>query len=98
MPTIAADEALRERNLLFLATPRLWPDWPFLPLIRRTPQGEVLGLLYDCLGLDGRAGFSTTVFACNLFLLPPTEAEFLSLPKEVFDTAEAVYSAGWRID
>jgi hypothetical protein len=96
--TTTSDEELLQRNLLFLTTPRLWPDWPFLPLVRRTPPGEDLGLLYDCLSLDGRTGFSATVFFANLFLLPPTEDEFLALPKEVFATPEEVYSAGWRVD
>ena len=30
-----ADLPLRPHNLLFLRQPRLWPLWPFLPLVRR---------------------------------------------------------------
>jgi hypothetical protein len=38
------------------------------------------------------------VFLCNLFLLPRTLEEFIALPKEVYDTPEEVYDAGWRVD
>lgn len=89
----------RARQLLFLSTPRLWPAWPFLPLVRRRPGcEEELGLLYDGLGAGGLTGLSSTVFICNLFELPRTLPEFLALPKEVYDTAEAVYEALWRVD
>ena len=40
----------------------------------------------------------TTVFLGNVFLLPRTEAEFLDLPLEVFDTFEEMAAAGWAVD
>jgi hypothetical protein len=89
----------RHRNLVFFTAPALWSRWPYLPLVRRNPgKGEECGLLCDVMGLTGRPGSSATVFLCNLFLRPAGLDEFLALPREVFDTAEEVYSAGWRVD
>lgn len=87
------------RDLLYLSTPRLWQTWPFLPVIRHRPDGDFdCGLLYDCKGLNGRLGFSATVFLSNIFTMPDKEEEFLTLPKEVFDTAEEMAAAGWLVD
>jgi hypothetical protein len=86
------------RDLLYVTNPDLWPCWPFLPVIRRTGTEEELGLMYDVRGTCGPTGYSATVFLCNLFQLPATEAEFLQLPREVFDTAEELLAAGWRVD
>jgi hypothetical protein len=89
----------RLRNLLFLSKPALWPVWPFLPLVRRKPgQKDECGILYDQLTVAGRTGHSSTVYFANLLLLPTTEAEFLALPREVYDSPEEVYAAGWRVD
>jgi hypothetical protein len=86
------------RDLLFFRHPRLWKTWPCLPVVRRKPDGEVeCGVLYDCWTVTGRAGFSATVFLANVFMLPRTEEQFLSLPREVFDSAEDIAAAGWRI-
>jgi hypothetical protein len=94
----AADRDLLARNLLFVTTPALWPTWPFLPLVRRTSGQEELGLLFDAMGTSSRTGYSATVFRCCLFMLPPTFEEFLDLPKEVFDSADELLNAGWRVD
>ena len=94
-----SDTGVRSRNLLFLATPALWPLWPFLPLVRRCPGKEdECGLMYDVFHVTGRTGVSATVFLNNLFQLPATEREFLALPKETFDSVEEVYASGWRVD
>jgi hypothetical protein len=95
-PTIRAGPAAR--HILYFTTPALWSCWPFLPLIRRCRGCDELGLMYDLRGTGGPTGFSSTVFACNLFDLPATESEFLQLPREVYDSAEEVYAAGWRVD
>jgi hypothetical protein len=88
----------RTRNLLFLSTPRLWPVWPFLPVIRRRPGcDDECGILYDVFGLKGTPGYAATVFLCNIFQLP-TEEQLLGLPRETFDRPEEIYSAGWRIE
>jgi hypothetical protein len=99
MPAVTTGPAAdRGRHLLFLATPALWPSWPFLPLVRRRPGGaEELGLLFDA----AAAGVPDRRYAvrhANLFLLPATLAEFLALPAEIYDSAEAVFAARWRID
>ena len=87
------------RDLLYFRHPRLWQTWPFLPVVRRRAGGATeCGLLYDFRGTGGPTGFSSTVFVCNLFLLPPTLEEFLALPREVFDAPEEMAAAGWVID
>ena len=88
----------RERNLLFLSSPRLWPAYPFLPLVRRTSTEEECGLLMDLVGLYDLYGYSSTVFLVNLYDLPPTLAGFLALPRRAFDSAEEVFESGWRVD
>jgi len=50
------------------------------------------------MGLYGIPGYGATVFIANLLLVPDKLKDFLALPKEVFDTAEEVFSAGWRVD
>jgi hypothetical protein len=87
----------RERTLLFLSMPALWPHWPFLPVVRRSNGTEELGVVFDARAAH-LTGFSATVFFCNLFALPPRFADFLALPKEVFDSAEELADAQWRVD
>jgi hypothetical protein len=92
-------ESLRLCNLWWFRTPTLWSNWPFLPLVRHPPDGDCeLGLLYDACGASGTFGFSATVFLANLFVLPRAEAEFLPLPRCVYDTPEEIFEAGWRVD
>jgi hypothetical protein len=100
MPTHQSPEqALRSRNLLFLSDPRLWPEWPFLPLVRRRPDHEEeYGVLLDALGACGLPGRSATVYLSNLFELPATLDAFLALPHETFDLPEEVFAAGWTVD
>src|SRR5213080_453733 len=87
------------RDRLFVASPRLWPLWPYLPLVRRWPGGiEELGVLYDFRGTTGRTGYSATVFLANFFDLPDAEDEMLRLQREVYDTPEELVAAGWRVD
>ena len=86
------------RHVLFVSTPALWPAWPFLPVVRRTRGPEELGVLFDARGACGLTGYSATVFRCNLFARPATLAQLLALPKEVYDTAEELIRAGWRVD
>ena len=47
-PTVPA--ASPARDVLFFATPALWPCWPLLSVVRRTAGAEELGLL----GMAGR--------------------------------------------
>ncbi len=87
----------RERTLLFLTNPALWPAWPFLPVVRRTRGREELGVVFDARAA-GLTGYSATVFVCNLFRLPPDLSAFLALPHETLDTAEELISDGWLVD
>jgi hypothetical protein len=72
--------------------------WPFLPLVRRTGRTEELGVLFDAWGSLDLTGYSATVFLTNLLTLPPTFRKLIALPREVFDTAEVLLAAGWRVD
>ena len=88
------------RDLHFFTHPELWPCRPFLPVTRLTVDGTECecGLLYDARGVSQRYGLSATVFVGNLCLLPPTETEFLALPKHVYDTVEELAADGWAVD
>jgi hypothetical protein len=88
----------RARHVMFIRTPALWPAWPFLPLIRRTGATQELGLLFDVWSIAGLTGFSSSVFLCNVFLLPPTIEALLASPRETFDTTDELLDAHWRID
>jgi hypothetical protein len=88
----------RQRNLYFLTQPHQWPQWPYLPVVRRCQAEEEPGLLFDALGACGVPGHSATVFLTNLFLVPSKAGELLALPKEVFDTPEELADAGWCVD
>jgi hypothetical protein len=91
--------ALLRRNLLYFRQPKLWPTWPFLPVIRRHQDGNFeCGVLYDFRGTSGPCGYSATVFLTNLFFVPRTLEDLLALPKEVFDTAEEIAAACWMVD
>jgi len=96
---LAQNVSGRARNLVFLAQPQLWPEWPYLPLVRRLPgREEEYGVLFDALGSYEMTGYSSTVFFCNLFMLPPTLEEFLALPHETYDMPEEIADAGWSVD
>ncbi len=89
---------VRDRTVLILSAPALWPVWPFLPLVRRRPgRAEELGVVFDARAA-GLTGLSTTVYFTNMFFLPSDLSAFLALPHETFDTAEELTRAGWRVD
>ena len=83
-----------------MRNPQLWSKWPFLPVIRPSPDGgeTELGVLYDARAVSGTYGYSATVFKVNLYLLPDTEAQLFAAPKCVYDSVEELVQAGWRID
>jgi len=91
-------DRVRERTVLMVMTPAQWPTWPFLPMVRRTGAGTELGVVFDARHACGLTGYSATVFRCNLFDLPATLNDFLALPRAVFDTADELADAGWRVD
>lgn len=88
---------VRDRTVLFAANPALWSMWPFLPVVRRSKGHEELGVVFDSRSA-GLTGYSSTVFATNLFALPDKLHEFLELPRETFDSAEELAAAGWLVD
>jgi hypothetical protein len=83
-----------------MSKPALWPAWPFLPLIRRKPgvEEEDCGLLYDPPTVTETPRPGVTVYLGNLFALPKTESQFLALPREEYDSPEAAFESGWRVD
>jgi hypothetical protein len=93
----------RQQNLAMMATPASWPHYPFLPL-QRVCDGKAaggdgdLGVLYDAWGSSRTPGYSATVFLANYLLLPPNEELLFALSREVFDTLEEMFDAGWRVD
>jgi len=88
------------KDLFYFAHPEHWPLRPFLPLrrARDDSQDNELGLLYDAAGTSGTYGFGCTVFLVNLLDLPPTEPEFLALPRLVYDTFDELADDGWVVD
>ncbi|MCE9561841.1 MAG: hypothetical protein K8U57_07285 [Planctomycetes bacterium] len=89
--------SVRDRTVLFVSTPALWPSWPFLPVVRRCNGQEELGVMFD-FRFAGVTGYSATVFAANLFELPAGMNEFMALPRQTFDSAEELVQAGWCVD
>lgn len=88
-----------ERDLLFFLTPELWELHPFLPLVRHKPQGEMdCGILYDNRRNSGASDGPFTVFLTNLFMLPSSEKELLTLPNELYPTIEDLALSGWVVD
>jgi hypothetical protein len=97
MPTVAERQA-RQHQLLLLREPTLWPHWPFLPVVRREDGRPECGLLFDAKRVCGRYGYSATVFLTSMLRLPTVLDELLAIPREVYDTADEVFEAGWRVD
>jgi hypothetical protein len=84
----------REQHLAMISDPSRWPCWPFLPLKRPKAGGTWppdMGLLWA-----GSGGL--TVHACNLLVVPPTAAEFRSLPSQTYASAEEMLDDGWLVD
>jgi hypothetical protein len=94
----APDTESLARNRLFVTSPQLWPEWPFLALARRCDGTVELGVLFDARAALNLTGYSATVFRANLFQLPATLAALLDGPKEVFDSSEELLQAGWYVD
>jgi hypothetical protein len=82
-----------------MASPSLWISWPFLPLGRRISGHELqLGVLIDTSAFTSLTGFRCTVFRANLFAMPRSVEQLLTLPRETFDTFEELVAAGWLVD
>jgi hypothetical protein len=54
--------------------------------------------MFDFAGTTGRTGFGSAVFLANLFEVPLSERALLTLPREVYDSADEVADAGWAVD
>lgn len=95
-----SDSSRARRHAQFLCyAPRLWAYWPFLPVIRRHPNGDTdYGVLFDARGHSNLFGYSATVFRFNVFALPQTVSALLAGPREVFYTVEELLDHGWTVD
>jgi hypothetical protein len=84
---------------MLFRTPALSPTWPYLPVIRPSPDGagRQCGVLYDARNASGRYGYSATVFLANLYLVPATEAALFALPRCIYDTADELADDGWTV-
>src|SRR3954447_4691355 len=64
-PTAKAGPDAVARSVLFLTSPCLWPNWPYLPVVRRRPgKAEELGVVIDLwrsCGLPGYSAMGTAV-------------------------------------
>ena len=100
MPSLSSVlESHPRRNLLFISSPALWTNWPFLPLVRRKPgQEQEYGVMFDAMTACDLPGFSASVFITNMFAMPATLDQFIDLPREVFDSPEEIEAADWRVD
>jgi hypothetical protein len=98
IPVLILARATRQRSLALIVEPVRWPLWPLLPLRRVISSGVELGLLYDARGAQDLYGYSATVFLTNMFEMPDDDAEFLNLPRHVYDSFEELLDAGWRVD
>jgi hypothetical protein len=88
-----------QRDLHFLGNPDLWVMWPFMPVIRFSPDGRIdYGVLFDAQKVCNITGYRCTVFLTNVFSVPRRLDQFLTLPREVFDTFDELIAAGWRVD
>ena len=88
------------RDLHFFRHPELWPQRPFLPVVRRLVGDEdpELGVMIDAVGHAKVFGFSSTVFLLNLFNMPVETAELLQQPRHVYDTIDELAADGWTVD
>jgi hypothetical protein len=88
------------RDLLYFTNPHLWPRWPFLPVVRQSPDDAALecGVPYDARNASGRYGLSATVFFANICALPSREEDFLALPKRTYDTPDELAADRWYVD
>ena len=89
-----SDELARHRAMMCESW--RWPHFPFLPLIRDCSAEMELGVLVDCKHFQ--LGLRPSVFRANLLIMPHTRCRLLSLPREDFDSIDAVLAAGWRVD
>jgi hypothetical protein len=57
--SIPIDGPPRARDLLLFRSPQLWNHWPFLPVVRPSPDGpgRQCGVVYDARGASGRFGY-----------------------------------------
>jgi hypothetical protein len=61
--SVSTNQSMRARNLWFFAHPEQWPAWPFLPLVKRSPDKDAdYGVLFDAMGTAQLTGYSATVF------------------------------------
>ena len=99
MGTASPKMSLHQRNLRFLAAPDLWPNWPYLPLMRRCPgQEEEFGVLFDVMKVFEVAGYTSTVFISEHLLHARRTRSDARTAQRSFRHPRKIFAAGWRVD
>src|SRR5437762_2853694 len=90
----------RARNLHFVAQPKLWPVWPFLPLVRRRDGPTDYGLLYDARGFAATITVAEGITVTELFAerMPGCKAaDFLIRVNRLPASADQALKEGDRV-
>lgn len=90
---IAKQDALRherDMNLRFMKSSDKWPRWPLLPIKQRGEPGfPNVGFLV--------CGAGPVVHRGAIFAVNPGD-RWDSFSREMYESFEALYAAGWRVD
>lgn len=96
--TAPVNRERRAIDMLFFASPGLWPYHPFLSVRRQPNQHQPeRGILYDAQSISDKFGYRCTVFIVDTAALPNTESELLQGPRYVYDTFEEMVDDGWTV-
>lgn len=108
---ISPEQAERLRSFEFMQTPSNWPLWPALPLKSRTELHPELdralrmpkiGFLLDLENgpFGGPECRPTTVYLGDVYqyLDKTIRGNPLDLPKQQYDSFQAIVDAGWVVD
>lgn len=77
-------EKSKDEEIAMMQDPENWPRWPVLPLTNGGLTGE-LAVLVD--------GYTTRVYHANMFQRITTDTKFTT-----YESYEAIYDDGWRVD
>lgn len=70
-----------------------WPAWPYLPIKR---PAKVWGQWPECRTICAEEPL--TVIEVGMYGLPKTREEFDALPRQKYESAEAIVADGWVVD
>ncbi len=80
----------------FMKNPGKWPQWPFLPLVRRNGKEPYLGVMVDS---DKNGGiWKRTVIITNLIPLMEGKVNIKKCPLLRYDNLSKLLDDGWEVD